>query len=112
MSHLGFSVHVAERKGGGTAVTVIGELDMSAAPELESAFEPAIAGGDDVTLDMRACSFVDSSGVATIVKAARRLHDEGRALTVEGAQERVRRIFELAGLLSEGWIVFADEPDE
>lgn len=107
MSQLGFSVHVADRQQGGAAVTVIGELDMASAPRLDAALEQAIGSGGEVVLDMRACSFVDSSGIATIVKAARRLHDDGRVLRVDGAQERVRRIFELAGLLSQGWIAFS-----
>ena len=115
MSHLGFTVHIADRHQGGTAITVIGELDMASAPRLDAALDQAIGSDGEVALDMRACSFVDSSGIATIAKGARRLHDDGRVLKVEGAQTRVRGIFELAGLLSEGWIAFSpghSEADE
>jgi len=104
---LGFSVSVAPHLEGGSVITVIGELDLAAASALRSAFERAIDehGEHAVEVDMRACSFVDSSGIATLVGAARRLHDEGGLLTIRGAQERVRRIFDLAGLSSNHWVL-------
>ena len=53
---------------------------------------------------MRACDFVDSIGIATLVAAARRLHDERRMLTIRGARERVLRILDLTGMLSQDWV--------
>ena len=103
---LGFSVSVAARPEGGSVVTVFGELDVAVTPALRQAFEKAMEKyGEPVVVDMRACSFVDSSGIATLVGAARRLHDEGSMITIQGAQERVRRILDLAGLASNRWIV-------
>lgn len=103
---LEFSVSVAPGPEGGTVVTVIGALDLAAADELREAFDRALADGSEqaVELDMRACSFVDSSGIAALVGAARRLHEEGGLLTIRGAQERVRRTLDLAGLTSSHWI--------
>lgn len=104
--HLGFSVSVAASPEGGSVVTVIGELDVAAASALRLAFEGAMEKhGEPLVVDMRACSFVDSSGIATLVGAARRLHDEGGLITIRGAQERVLRIFGLAGLDSNNWVV-------
>ena len=90
-------------------VTVIGELDVSAAPRVGEAFDEAIDMPGRVELDMRGCSFVDSTGIATLVGAARRLHEDGRTLFVKGARERVRGILELSGLLSQGWIVLEND---
>ncbi len=103
--HLGFSVSVAPSPGGGSVVTVIGELDVAASVGLRGAFEKAMENyGEPITVDMRACSFVDSSGIATLVGAARRLHDEGSMITIQGAQDRVRRILDIAGLSKNHWV--------
>jgi len=106
---IGFSVSVGARQGGGSVVTLFGELDVATAPETKRALERAIEADGEVELDMRACSFVDSMGIATLVTAARRLSEEERILRIRGAQPRVRSIFELAGLPAHRWIEF--EPD-
>jgi len=103
-SRVPLSVSVAENAEGGARVTVIGELDQAAAPSVKDALERAIEIGSDVELDLRACGFVDSIGIATLVRAARLLHDEGRTLTIRGAQERVLRILDLTGIVSQHWI--------
>ena len=93
-----FSVHVAPSPRGGTDVTVFGELDLATADAVEAALEKAIAAEGQVVLDLRACGFVDSRGIAVLIKAALRLHEQNRKLIVRGVQERVMRILELAGI--------------
>jgi anti-sigma B factor antagonist len=100
----GFSVMVAEGINGGAVVTMLGELDLASAPELRKVLDAAIDYGGDVEVDMRACGFVDSMGIAAIVGAARQLAERGKVLHIKGAQERVRKIFELAGLVDNDWI--------
>jgi anti-anti-sigma factor len=103
-THLGTSVSVAPKADGGARVTLIGELDQEAAPDVNRALDAAIGMGSDVELDMRACDFVDSIGIATLVTAARQLHEEDRMLTILGARQRVLRILELTGILTQHWI--------
>ena len=104
-----FQVSVSARQGGGSVVTVFGDLDVFTAPALKDALKRATDEEGEVELDMRACTFVDSMGIATLVSAARRLHEDGRTLLVKGARERVRNIFELAGLSAQRWIAFEDD---
>jgi anti-sigma B factor antagonist len=99
-----FKAMVAPGKEGGAVVTMLGELDLAAAPELRKVLEEAVGYGGEVEVDMRGCGFVDSMGIAAMVGAARQLAERGSALRVKGAQERVRKIFELAGLLENDWI--------
>ena len=91
-------------------MTIIGELDVDAAPKVVQAFDEAIDHPGPVELDMRGVSFVDSTGIAALVRAARKLHEEGRTLAIKGARQRVRSILELSGLVSEGWVVLEPDP--
>jgi anti-sigma B factor antagonist len=101
---MSFKALVAPGQGGGAVVTMLGELDLAAAPALRTTLDEALEYGGDVEVDMRGCGFVDSTGIAAMVGAARQLAERGSALHVKGAQERVRNIFELAGLLENDWI--------
>jgi len=93
-------------------VTVFGELDTSTAPELrgvlERAIEPEVSG--DVEVDLRGCSFVDSTGVATLVWAAWKLKAQERRMLLLGARDRVRRILDLAGVAGHSAIVIDSPP--
>jgi anti-sigma B factor antagonist len=93
-----FSVHVAPRAGGGTDVAVFGELDLATAGKVEAAINEAIAAPGQVVIDLRACGFVDSTGIAALVKAAVRLQEQDRGLLLKGVKERVIRILELTGI--------------
>ena len=99
-----FKAMVAKGQNGGAVVTMLGDLDLAAAPELRRAFDEALGYGGEVEVDMRGCGFMDSRGIAELISAARRLAERGSALRVKGAQDRVRKIFELAGLLDNEWI--------
>ncbi len=101
---LEFSASVAPGPEAGTIVTIFGELDVASAPEMTDSFQQAIDRPGPVELDMRGCTFVDSTGIASLLTAARRLHEQGRVLTIKGARERVQSILQLSGLLSQGWI--------
>jgi anti-sigma B factor antagonist len=71
-----------------------GELDLASAPALVSAVDPAIAAGvHDIVLDVRALSFLDSTGISAIIGLSNRL--QGGVLTLEGPQTHVARVLRL-----------------
>ncbi len=106
-----FAVHAAPCEGGGTAVTVFGELDLATAEPVHRALKDAIDADGEVVIDLRACGFVDSSGIAVLAAAAVRLKDAGRKLVIRGVRERIRRTFEIAGLDSQDSIVLEAVPE-
>lgn len=91
-------------------MTVFGDLDMASAPRLRSELERVIDDGAEVTIDLRACGFIDSSGVAILAAAAWRVKERGRVLRIRGVRDRIRRTFDLAGLSGLDAIVL--EPGE
>jgi anti-anti-sigma factor len=94
----------ADQLDGVHVIGVRGELDLSTAPELEPRLEEAIAAGDATLLiDLTECEFIDSTGIALIVRAWQRLDQgadgegTGRVAICSG-NDQVRRVLEITGL--------------
>jgi anti-anti-sigma factor len=83
-------------------VAVRGELDLSTAPELEGPLESALEGGNaPVLIDLSECEFIDSTGIAIIVRAWQQLDgDEEHAgeLMIANRNDQVQRVLEISGL--------------
>jgi len=105
-----FSVHVAPLAEGGTDIAIFGELDLATVQRVQAAVDVGLAAEGPVVIDMRACGFVDSSGIAVIVKAALRLREQDRQLVIRGVQDRVQRILDVSGLTSSG--LLSVEPEQ
>lgn len=76
-----------------------GELDMLAAGELEAGLSEALASGEgDLLIDLTCCTFVDSTGLATLVDGDRAFREQKRAMVVAVRSPTVRRTLALAGL--------------
>ena len=79
-------------------VALSGELDMRATGELEAALAQSGANGR-VCLDLTGLEFIDSSGLATVIRAHQAFAAAGGTLAVACRdQGSVRRTFETTGL--------------
>ena len=80
-------------------VTVSGELDFAhcikLAPELNAALRSSARA---IVIDLEAVSLVDSSGIALLLNAFRRLDHAGRRLAIACPMGSPRRAFELTAL--------------
>ena len=111
MPYTEFDVHVAPSAGGGTTVTIYGELDVATADRVAAAFDEALRTDGPVDCDLRACGFVDSRGIATLIGAALKLRDQGRELVLHGVQPRVERILRIAGISESEFITVEPQED-
>jgi anti-anti-sigma factor len=96
-----FEVKVGELENGVQPISVRGELDLSTAPELEGPLDQALENGEgSVLIDLTQCEFIDSTGIALIVRAWQRLQSggNGRALVLCSQNDQVRRVLEITGL--------------
>jgi anti-sigma B factor antagonist len=96
-----FEVKVGDLEHGVRAVSVLGELDLSTAPELKGPLEEVLDdGAGSVLIDLSGCEFIDSTGIALIVRAWQRLDGDGsgRALVICSQNDQVRRVLEITGL--------------
>jgi len=78
---------------------VRGEVDLATADALEARLRVlAVVTADDVILDCRDLTFIDSIGIGVFVRFHRNLDAQGRELRVVNMSEHVRRPFDILGL--------------
>ena len=75
-----------------------GRSTRTPAPELAEYFADLPAGDDDITLDLSAVEFMDSSGLRVILELHQRAQDGSRRLLLRTPSPAVARLFEIAGL--------------
>lgn len=81
-------------------VDIGGEIDLHSAPQLRAALLKCTEGEKPrVLLDLSEVIFIDSTGVGALVGALKRARQNGGDVHFCGVQARVRRVFEITGLL-------------
>jgi len=94
---------LALERGGTSKQPIIvarGEIDVATSPMLRSELTSVLAAHPEaLTLDLREVTFVDSSGLGVLVGALKRLRESGGGqFAVVGAQDPVRKVFDITGL--------------
>ena len=80
-------------------LVVVGELDLETAPKLlTGVVEQLRIGVDELVIDLAELSFIDSSGLGTLVGCWRRAQQAGVALIVANPNEDVSMTLEITGL--------------
>jgi anti-anti-sigma factor len=80
-----------------TGLGLSGTLDLATEGQARAALEPHLHPGAEVTVDLRALTFMDSTGLNLLVGALSALGDDGR-LTVRGASGIVAKVLTVSGL--------------
>ena len=95
------TTEILESKDRGSSVVIApaGEVDMHESPRLRTALIQAIAGRPAaVVVDLAGVTFIDSSGVATLVEAMKLAKAAGSPLILCSMNDQVRDVFALARL--------------
>jgi anti-anti-sigma factor len=87
-----------ETEGDTTRFRLRGELDVTAADGLTELVREVPDGCQHVLFELSGVTFLDSSGIAFLVRERRNHQAAGRACAVTGTQGQPARILELAGL--------------
>jgi len=84
---------------GPAVVTVQGEVDMVTAPEFRTLLlQSAAESAGPLLLDLSGVTYMDSSGVGTMVYLKREIERRGRQLVLVGLPPRVRGVLEITHL--------------
>jgi anti-sigma B factor antagonist len=90
---------VVERSGNSAVLTPKGDVDMARSPVLRKAIGDAMKSSPDrLVLDLSAVSYMDSSGLATLVEALQNSRKGAVPLSLCALTPRVRSILEIARL--------------
>jgi len=94
-----FSVTPHDPEGDRRTVAVAGDLDIHTALRLEMALDAIVdEGAREVEINLAETTFVDSTGLAAIMAAHRRLAQRGGSLRLVNPSPSVMRVLELSAL--------------
>ena len=86
-------------------ISVVGELDLAVAGRLEEAI--ARSHDEQTLIDLTDCEFIDSTGIAVIVRADRERSKRGGRVVVHSPGGQVLRVLTVTGLVEHD-VVFPD----
>lgn len=96
------------RSGATVVLAPRGELDLGTSPELAEAL--SARAREDVLLDLREVSFIDSSGISAVLEAWRVAQEGPGHLRVVAGPSQVQRVFQMIALDRE--LDWAEAPAE
>ena len=83
-------------KEGVLVFMVAGEINISTSPELKKQFEKQPS--KKVVVDLEKVTYIDSSGLATLVEILKRTKTQGGNLGLSGLSDKVKSLFEITKL--------------
>jgi anti-sigma B factor antagonist len=110
-SKVGARCHLETARVGTAAYLVlIGELDLSCTKRFRETLAKSVADDTDhLVIDLRSVTFIDSTGLAMLLKADTLAREEGfRLHVVRSPTEIVKAVFEASGINT--LLPFCDEP--
>ncbi|RNL78983.1 STAS domain-containing protein [Nocardioides marmorisolisilvae] len=84
---------------GGCTLTVSGEVDIACVEEFLAAARDCVdSAATDVEIDLGGVSFIDSSGLGTLVRIRNQIRERGGKVRLTHVPEVVARVLEVSGL--------------
>ena len=86
------------READHAVVELGGEIDLSTSPKARQAILGSLAGKRPVAVEMSGVTYIDSSGVASLVEGYQTARSQGTPFALVGVSEAARGVLELARL--------------
>jgi anti-sigma B factor antagonist len=99
-----FKVSERDLQPGCRDIQVEGELDLAVAGQLDEVLTAAAEKYTRVLVGLERCAFIDSSGIAVILRAHNRMQEEGNRLLVYSPADQVLRVLSMTGLTANGLV--------
>lgn len=99
-----FNVTTSDPQPGCRDIQIEGELDLAVAGQLDEVLNAAVAECDCVLVGLENCAFIDSSGIAVILRAHSRMEEDGHRLAVYAPADQVLRVLSMTGLTTNGLV--------
>jgi anti-sigma B factor antagonist len=99
-----FEIRESVDDDGAARLTLIGELDIAVADDVEERLRRLRESGREVRLDLSQLDFIDSSGVRAIVLGLKHARQGGHVLEVDRQiSPTVQRMIEIMGIAPTLW---------
>ena len=79
-------------------VKVVGRLDTTTAPELETEFKQSLDGVEKLILDFAELEYLSSAGLRAILGAQKTMNKQGEMI-IKNVNETINEIFEVTGFI-------------
>lgn len=99
-----FNVSERDLQPGCRDIQIEGELDLAVAGQLDEVLTKAVGECNCVLVGLERCAFIDSSGIAVILRAHSRMEEEAKRLVVYAPTDQVLRVLSMTGLIGNGLV--------
>ncbi len=90
-----------DKDGDNVIVSVVGDIDMSSSNQVRDALTPLFQNNNKmVVVDLSGVSYIDSSGIATLVEGLQWSHNSKNKFRLAALTPGVKDVFEIARLLT------------
>jgi anti-sigma B factor antagonist len=90
--------HEVIKKQGASIVVLKGDVDLESSPAAREVLLKSVEGAGKVLVDLSSVTYIDSSGVASLVEALQAAKRNGGRFALVAASDPTRRVLELARL--------------
>lgn len=90
--------HRIKERHGCIVVALEGDIDLEGSPAARKILLDAVGMGQSVYVDLSGVSYIDSSGIASLVEALQRARHGGSEFALASVSDAARRVLELARL--------------
>jgi anti-sigma B factor antagonist len=90
--------HEVIKKQGASIVVLKGDVDLESSPAAREVLLKSVEGAGKVLVDLSSVTYIDSSGVASLVEALQAAKRNGGKFALVAASDPTRRVLELARL--------------
>jgi anti-sigma B factor antagonist len=101
------SVSKVSEQSGCVVIALSGEIDLDNAGEVRSEILDSLDGKKDVLVDMAGVTYIDSSGIASLVEGLQKARKQKCQLALVSVSQRAQRVLELARL-DKVFVIHAD----
>src|SRR3972149_6428620 len=85
-------------EGGYAVIELSGEVDLSCSPEARKEILPCLKANKNLLIDLSAVTYIDSSGVASLVEGYQTARKQNQKFGLVGVSKAVLNVLQLARL--------------
>jgi len=90
--------HKTREHEGCTVVAFEGDIDLQSSPDARAALLAAVSAADSILVDLSGVTYIDSSGVASLVESFQNARKTGRQFVLVSVSDGALRVLKLARL--------------